>query len=499
MRLASVSIALLALALLGGTCLPLVDTTVRTAAKENTLAVDLSSPSADTTIAQGKTVNVKWAASNVTGTPGTFSIVVEARGTLARTTLLSSVAVSGNGASGEYTWDTSDFSGAYAVYGELTNGTNSVEAKAKGIVTVDAPPTFEFTAPTADATFTPGQTPVLPVTISWKASDTNAQVKIGLDTDSDHGKFTNDPNDTSRNEIILVQRDVKTLNLTDSLSWTGKNSSGTAVAAGTYTLFAIVKDASNPDLVVESPASITVAADPNSAPSTTSITKPKSDTTFLASDPPLSIEVSAKYSTDVIIDLKVDTDDTHTNGNEITILSQRLVTANSDPFTFDWDGSGVADGIYRLVAFTSTGSGSPASVASTGLVFRRQNADVPLIALLQPASDVTVVPGNFVNVQWRDDDPKESESDPNASATIRLILDLDGSLATTDDQTEILNGRHAKGDGVQDTFNWQVPASMLTPGDTYTLFAIIDRDGVAPWDCTSAAPGRVIAKDPTKP
>lgn len=503
MRFPALLTCVLGLLALGGTCIPSFDDNTRPPPTGTTLAVSLSDPNANRTVPQGDRVAIKWVAANITGEEGKLSLVAESRNSLARTTLQSDVAVGENGRSGEFAWDTSGFVGPFALYGILATASQTVEERAPGIITVDAPPTFEFTAPAANATLNVGQSPAQPLTISWRATDTNARVKIGLDTDSDHGGFSSDPNEAGRNEFFIATRDITSATTTDSISFNGSGTSGT-VTAGTYTLFAIVNDGVNPDLTVDATARITVTVtDPNEA-TTTKIVQPAGDKTFLATDASLTIEVEVNQPRDTLVDLKIDTDDNSQNGNEITIDSQRLVEAKADPFTFAWDGTdstgaAVRDGIYRILAFVSSGASTPTITQSSGFVYRRATTDTPLIALILPAAQVTATPGTIISIKWRDDDPKESESDAALSANIKLVLDKDGDPTTTADQVVVLTGRKAKGDAVNDTFYWQVPDGALEVGKLYSLIALIDRDSVDPFDSYSVAPGKFLAPDPTSP
>lgn len=503
MRRAALLTCVLGLAALGGTCVPTFDDNTRLPPTGTTLGVSLSDPNANRTVPQGERVAIKWTAANITGEDGKLSLVAESRDSLVRTTLQSDVAVGENGLSGEFAWDTSGFVGPFALYGVLATAGQTVEERAAGIITVDVAPTFEFTAPAANATLNVGQSPAQPLTISWRAVDADAQVKIGLDTDSDHGGFNSDPNETGRNEFFIATRDITSSSTTDSISFNGSGTSGT-VTAGTYTLFAIVNDGVNPDLTVDAAARITVTVtDPNDA-TTTKIVQPAGDKTFLATDVSMTIEVDVNQPRETLVDLKIDTDDNNQNGNEVTIDSQRLVAANADPFTFAWNGAdsgaaAVRDGIYRILAFVSSGASAPTITQSSGFVYRRATADTPLIGLILPAAQVTATPGTIINIKWRDNDPKESGTDAALSANIKLVLDKDGDPATTADQVTVLTGRKAKGDGVNDTFNWQVPDGALEAGKLYSLIALIDRDAVDPFDSYSVAPGKILAPDPTAP
>lgn len=504
MRAATIAASVLVFALAGGTCLPLVDNTRRTAAEGTTRAIDITEPSEAAVVSAGDVVQINWAASNLSGEPGTVRLSAESRLDLTRRVLVENLALNGTGGSGEFSWDTTGFDGPYAVVAELVTTSRTVEDVAGAIITVDVAPVFTWSAPASDETFTTGETPERPITLSWTVRDRNATVRIGLDEDADHGEFTNDPNDTSRNEIVLVERDVDASTTDDTFSFTGTDSAGTAVPEGRYFVFAIVNDGQNDDVVAEAAGRVrVVAAEPNEPATETTFTDPNDDTTFLTTTPTLPVSVDVVQTQDVLVDLKVDTDDNHQNGNEQTILSQRFVEAGDETVRFDWNGNttasvAVAAGIYRLLAVVNSGGASPTIVESPGFVFRRSAAELPLIALLEPAARQEVQAGAFVNIRWRDElgDVGASEQ---TGVTVRIVLDEDGSAATTGDQIEILTGRDAAGDGVRDSFSWQVPDGLLDVGVEYTIIAFIDRDGAAPFDSSSSAAGKVTIPDPAAP
>ncbi len=500
MRFSTIVLGCVLLGILGGTCVPLIDETTRTAAPGNLLAVSIKKPDADRRVAPGAEVVIDWAAANVTGEAGVLSLLVESRRDLLRTVLLADVAVGSQGASGTYSWDTTGFSGPYVIYGRLVTASRTVEERATGIITVDTAPLFVFEEPKSNVTFTLGQSPVKPVNLAWTGRDENAAYRVGLDRDTDHGAFEDDPNGTGRNEIILTTGTITTAQSDGSFSFEGKDRSGRDVPEGTYFIFAIVNDGVNPDLVVEAQGRLTVnKVEPNQPAAPLEVTKPAEDTTFLTTTATLQIEVKVSEKQDALVDIKIDTDDNHQNGNEITLLAQRLVSAGGEPVVFDWTGvdsagNPVPDGIYKVFAVSSLGTGSPRTDDAPGLVFRRSSVDQPLIAALEPATRKTIEPGNFVTIKWRDDDPNNP-----TPAKVFVFVDKDGDFATTGDQFAILTNREAGPDGVQDTFTWQVPAGLLEVGKEYTVICTIDRDGVAPPDGISSAPGRLFVKDPTSP
>lgn len=476
-------------------CLPLIDTTGGTSDPGTTLAISLREPTDALTVPAGTAVQIAWSASNLTGKAATVSLLVESRTNLARTVVADSIAVSGSGASGQFSWDTAGYSGPYVIYAQIATSSKQVEARSTNTVTVDAPPTFEFTAPTADASITPADSPVQPINIAWRTGDNNATLRIGLDEDSDH------TGDDAGNEIYILEKTLSDATVADDeIDWEGTNTDGNAVDAGTYILFAVVSDGVNSDVVAEATGRITVRAADDTTQDDVAVTDPNSDTTFLTSDATTRITFEINQNADTLVDVKIDTDDSHANGNETTLISQRFVEAKAGAVDIDWDGNdvnsaAVPDGIYRPFVIASTGSGTPKTVQANGLIFRRSDANEPLIALLEPATTQKVDPGTLLTIKWRDDVP-ELEGDNPPKALIRVVLDNDGDPTTAGDQIVILADRDATPDGVQDSFVYQIPANTLTVGEDYTVFAFIDRDGKGN---RSAAPAKVIVNDPLNP
>ncbi|MEW6253428.1 MAG: Ser-Thr-rich GPI-anchored membrane family protein, partial [Planctomycetota bacterium] len=131
------------------------------------------------------------------------------------------------------------------------------------------------------------------------------------------------------------------------------------------------------------------------------------------------------------------------------------------------------------------GTGSPTVKESPGLVFRRTTEKQPLIALTAPDDIQRVDPGDYITIRWRDEDPDKV-------AQIRLAVSTSPDPSGgSGELVDILTGRNADPDGVQDSFAWQVPAT-LEPG-TYYILGFIDHGGN-----TSVAPGRIIVIDPTQ-
>ena len=502
--------------LMGGACFPLIDLTSspQASAAAALLGVGVSSPQSTRTLPQGALVPIRWSASNRTGFEGLVTILVQSRSDFSETILEGGIRVIDSAIDQEFIWDTSTFlSDEYAVKVRIDAGGLSRDATANGRIRVNEPPTLEFLLPEQDTTlsFDPnapkdgedetntsklikpaGTMQVVKgaVTISWVAFDreSDATVRILLRDEQD------DPD--GEDEILLFEGDVDNRDQSTSFTFSGNNEAGGPVPEGAYRLLARVDDEVNEELVVLAPARITVPERPDDDDVTLAVTKPDEDVEFLASQDPLEIEFTLDEPDDVLIDLKVDTDDENLNDNVITILSQRLIETGTKKDTFDWDGTDssgnpVPDNIYRVLMVVNRGVGTPTIVSADGLVFRRDDANRPLIALLAPASETTVSPGQFITIRWRDDDP-------TGEATIRLTLDDDATpnelVETGAPEIEILADRPAAGDGVQDTFAFQVPGT-LAPG-RYWVFAYIDRNGAAPWDHISVAGGQIRIPDP---
>lgn len=496
-------------ALVGATCLPLVDLTARQDfGPETTLGISITQPSSDREVPKGAVVEIEWTAANLTGSEAIATILVRARSDFAETILAGGLRLEESPGARTLDWDTTDFEGGeYSIAARIAAGGLTNEASAAGRITINSPPSFEFTAPTEDTelpaeeeeaeeeTTEDANAPTVEeedtsaVNIRWTAFDPDgsATAQIGIDPDGDH---------QNGNETVIAERDLPTTSQPASLAWDGTNNNGDIVDPGIYNLYAIVSDGVNEDLIVDGLARITVPTRPE--PIETAITEPSEDTDFLTTDDLLTIEYTLDENDDVLIDLEIDTDDNHRNGNEVAILLQRLIEAGTTDDLFDWDGTDsdgvdVDDGIYRILLVINRGTaGAAPIVASDALVFRRSEQEKPLIALLGPNTDQTIETGTDVVIRWRDDDPSES-------ATIRLTIDDDdtpGGFVPDPTEREVLADRDASGDGVLDTFRLPYRELRdLEPG-RYYVFAYIDRDGVDPVDHVSIAGGLLVIEDP---
>lgn len=497
MRWMCILIVALSWSLAGTSCGPLIDldraTQLATIAPTTDLAITLTDPTLSRTVPIGATVRVAWSGANKTGDDGILTVLVRKRTDRAETILSGGIRLSGVSASDSLDWDTTGFDpGGYNVVVRLEAGDQTQDDVSTAVITLDAAPAFTFTQPTADAVLeTDADTTdddVPTITIGWSASDSEntGSASVELDSDANHN---------SGNELVLATRTLTTTSSFDSIDFTGDDKDGDRVPEGVYRLYARISDAVHSEQFVEANLTITIPAAPDETPVELAVTEPAEDKTFLTTDAPFQIKYTLDEADEVLIDLKIDTDDTHTNGNETTILSQRLVPTGTREGTFDWDGANsdaalVPDGIYRTFIAVYTGSGAPATAEAAGLIFRRADADKPLIGVTGPTADIDARAGSFVTITWRDDNP--------SAANVFLFIDDDPNpqedAETGQPEVQILANRSAAGDGVQDTFTYQVPSS-LAPG-TYYIFAYIDRDSTRPFDHWSVAAGRIKIADP---
>lgn len=547
MKYGALAAIVLALTLLGSTCVPLIDLDNNNnngGVTPNTLlSASVMRPAVTREVAADSTIEIEWTAVNLTEDDAVAAVLVRWRPDLSETILAGGLRLPESGGTRTLDWDTSGFQGGeYSIHVRVTAGGRSEEAAAPGRITLNTAPKFEFTAPTKDVELgdpnaviepnTPsgpsvdgGAVDATTITIKWTAFDPDGDGVARLEVDPDE----DDPNHNSGNEIIITELPLLVESSTESFDWDGSDEQGVRVETDTYVLFARVTDDFNKAQLTENAGRLIIPDAPEADPTPPLFTAPEEDTDFLDSDADLKIEYLLGESDDVLVDLEVDVDDNNSNGNEIRIDSQRLVEVVEDEDTqtgeFDWNGEdehndAVPSGIYHLLLLINRGAGAPQIVVSDALVFRRTDDDQPLIALIKPDTDQTVEAGQLVFIKWRDDDhggveEPEDPNDPNTpaydkeSAVIRLWLDDDDTFGDDpNDPAPMIeitpkpsDPIEALKDGVLDTFNYRVPElGALGPG-RYYIFATISREAVSPPDegNTSRAAGQIVIDDPNNP
>lgn len=521
MKLCIITALALSTLLVGATCFPLFelnpDTDTTTAARK--LAVSVVKPDKDRVVKKGDSVTIAWTASNLTGSAAFATLYVRASNK-EETILAGGIRLQESPGMQTYEWttvsDVAVFSGAYTVHLRATAGEETAEGTAAGTITVNTAPTFVFTAPEADATLMKGDPddpddPNSPLTtakieISWDSfdPDSDGKAEIGLDPDTDD----DDPDHDSGNEVTIYEATIPKTIGTDTLQWEGKNTEAQRVDADEYTLFARVTDAVNETQIVVArdvggnPIRITVPE-----PAAASIAPDPDKDTSLIVDFDMTVKYTLNEDKDVFLDFRVDPDDNHNNGNEITIRSRVFVEKGTEEDTFEWngrdhDGNPVGfdgKGIFKLLMLIDRGASTAQTVASDSRVILRTNTRAPAITLLEPATDVTLTggTGGSVLIRWRD----HVSRDP---AKIRLAID-DDAIPNEDvetDEAEIIlpsadfDDLEAGKTGLKATYRYYV-SDNLAPG-RYWIFAYIDRSGTAPWDDIAIAGGQIVIKDPDK-
>lgn len=343
------------LALAFGACVP--GATDNLSQYAGALVLTIEKPLQSRTVPEGTVIEIAWVAFNDTEAPASITVVAEGRPSLTTHTLATNLPVTGGRTPGSYQWDTAGFDAEkYIIRVQLVGeGGVEVERRASGEITIDGIPQFEFVLPTADAVLEEDGR----IAIAWNASDPEgvATAQIGLDPDLVH----DNGDEIFIEEVTLPDEDDR-----ESIDWAGRDIDGQIVEPGTYNLFALVDDEVNELFFVDGLARITVEKPEEPEEETEpGIIEPAEAVEFLTAGDPLTIEFGVNNETeDTLVDLKLDTDDAHTNGNEIAILLQRLVGADTETDTFDWDGSNsdgnpVGPGIYSLLQLLSTGAATP--------------------------------------------------------------------------------------------------------------------------------------------
>lgn len=493
-KLAALTVVAGAWALLGAACFPLIDfgsLDDRDPPSSPLLTAAIVRPATERSVPAGAEVAIEWTMNNATGGDAIADVLVRDRGDLSETLIAGGLRIRGAGSMQTTSWDTTSFAGRrYGVIVRVRAGDEQVEATAEADITVNGPPSFEFTEPFEDVVLEEDPNDDTPsVTIRWSAFDPEGEGTFEIFADPD-----DDPDNA--NELSLTSGELRAAAEVDSFEWDGANADAPADEDQVYRLYAVIDDGVNPVETIENTARVTVPAPGETKP--LEFTMPEDDVVFLVGDDPLLIEYTLGEPDDVLVDLGIDTDSNHRNGNEQVILFQRLLEEGTTEDSFEWDGTDrhgndVADGIYEIYLAVNRGEGAAQIVDAGVLVFRRSDEDQPLIGLLAPASDETRNPGEGeLLIRWRDDDP-------SGEAVIRITLDddpnPDEAVETDEPEHEILADRDAGGDGVLDTFAYSPIEASLQPG-RYYIFAYIDRDGAAPWDHVSVAPAELVIEDP---
>ncbi len=361
--------------------------------------------------------------------------------------------------------------GTYYVIAVLDDGAGT-ELTDLSLGTIRVPLTF--TKPREDAELAEADDSI---TIEWEMDHggLGGSLSLGLDADLDH---------TSGNEEILAgggpfDGSLTSFELIASMITAGE------LEPGTYYLYAWIEQSGLDDMFVTAPVQITLG---NFSPPTMEFVDLDDDLEALVGDT-VTIEWDDEDVDDnATIDLFVDPDQNHNNGNEIQLLWNRLEDPDGEDDRFAWNTTGQRPDEYYVFATISDGRDS-VDVEADGRIILRNCQDCPLITLIQPASVVSSDVTRTVAISWDD-------GVPSAQAVIALYyVDFDET------ETLIADGIEANLDQAgDDLYEWDLLPDDLTesavPEGAYDVKAYIKDGSASPtpgdFDGWDVASGKVV-------
>jgi len=387
-----------------------------------------------------------------------------------------------DGADGSFDWDLTDADGGaidpgiYRIWARIDDGRfDAAEAVSENYLFIRPAangPVIRLLGPSGPLTVNAGET----VEFSWidDDPDSNATIDILLDDDAN-------PENGSPGETVVATTDEDPDGAGDSLSWTVAG-----VAPGTYFFYARISDGASQ---MTSPGTLTITV-ANTTPTLT-FTEPAALTeSDLAGAAPITIswnDADPDATDNALIQLGIDVDQDHNNGNEIFIRRDIDEDPDGADDSINWDltdadGNAVPTGVYFVFGIISDGRAQPQIAEAPGRVLVRQTANAPLIELETLTGETMITPGRLFTISWFDDDPDDD-------AQIKIIFDDDPD--PLDDVNAplqvILAGRSEDPDGAaQDSVVWIVPGP-LDPATTYYVHALIDQDGDNVFEDTSTS------------
>ncbi len=350
------------------------------------------------------------------------------------------------------------YSGTITVNSDKTGGTNTIACSGTGTF-ANQPPTLALTGPSSDITVDQGDT----VTIQWTDSDPddNAYISLARDADCSEGGHT----------WLTVSLREDPDGSSDLYYW---DTSG--VPAGTYHIWGMIYDGTNPEVYSCAPGRVTLRlitddhpewpdATPISVPSTTSgIIDPQGDRDWFK----FPVEGGCEYRTRIVAGtltegyVRVYRQNGDEIGSSVTGDFSWTAPATEDNYVEVW-GPGLSTGTYQLEI--TGGCNTP-----------------PTLTLTEPSSDITVDEGDTVTIQWTD-------SDPDDNAYISLARDSD---CLEGGHTWLTVSLREDPDGSSDLYYWDTSG---VPAGTYRIWGMI-YDGTNPEEY-SCAPGSVTIGEET--
>ncbi len=360
-------------------------------------------------------------------------------------------------------WNTAGVApGSYYVYGVTNDGTNpDVTDYSPGQVTINVvgntSPTLSITEP--DGT---GDTVVVgdSYNITYDLSDPDDTVTVALfyDTDSTGLNGTAIGGCTAGSEGTGV-----------TCSW-----NTTGVTPGSYYVYGVTNDGTNPDVTDYSPGQVTINVVGNTSP-TLSITEPDGtgDTVVVGDSYNITYDLSDPDDT-VTVALFYDTDSTGLNG---TAIGGCTVGSEGTGVTCSWNTAGVAPGSYYVYGVTNDGTNPDVTDYSPGQVTINAVGNTPpMLSITEPdGTGDTVVVGDSYNITY-------DLSDPDDAVTVALFYDTNN----TGLNGTAIGGCTAGSEGTGVTCSWNTAG--VAPGSYYVYG--VTNDGTNP-DVTDYSPGQI--------
>ena len=372
----------------------------------------------------GQTVNISWAASNVTA-GSTVSLCYDSDTTFnGNEHWIEIDKVSATNSGGTYAWNTTGVApGTYYLAGYMYDGSKATFSHLGQAITITAPAsqTFVLSGPTSGS-FQKGAS----VTIQWTAGNVVAGSKISLCYDTD--------TTFNGNEHWIEIDGVTAANGSGSYTWNTAN-----VPAGTYYLAGYLYNGSKATFSHLGQA-ITITAPPAQ---TFALSGPTSGTYMQGNS--VSIQWAAgNVAAGSTISLCYDTDTTF-NGNEHWIEIDAVKAANGSG-SYTWNTTNVPTGTYYVAGYLYNGSKA---------TFSHLGQSITIAAALNLASPSSQAPASLPASAVL---TSQAELTPIVNEAIRRLAGVTGSAALAHVSVEIAD----------------LPGTLL--GETIGNTIIIDRN-----------------------
>ena len=282
-------------------------------------------------------------------------------------------------------------------------------------------------------------------TISWQAADPDNDAQIALYYDTDN---------TGQDGTLIVE-DLSEDAEEDAYEW-----ATTAVPAGDYYIYGVIKDRVNSAVTSYSSGAVTIRQPAENTPPSLTILEPdgtedRADTTYTISwedaDPEENATLALYYDKD-------------NSGADGTLIVENL-SEDAEEDAYEWATTAVPAGDYYIYGVIKDRVNSAVTSYSSGAVTIRQPAEntPPSLTILEPDGTEDRADTTYT-ISWEDADPEEN-------ATLALYYDKDNSGA---DGTLIVE--NLEEDAATDTYTW---ATAALPAGTYYIYGVI-KDRVNP-------------------